>query len=84
VRQRADLLERAIEYCNTDLGALVDLDGDFTAEQAKSAYKKKARQMHPDQGGSTAAFQALNAAAEVLCDPEALQTWKAERAWYLG
>jgi curved DNA-binding protein CbpA len=42
---------------------------DATAEQIKSAYRKKAAVMHPDRGGTVAGFQRLQEAHATLSDP---------------
>jgi curved DNA-binding protein len=42
---------------------------DANPEQIKSAYRKMAAKHHPDRGGDTAAFQNVQAAYEILSDP---------------
>jgi len=39
-------------------------------EEIKSAYRKLASKHHPDKGGDTATFQKIQAAYEILSDPE--------------
>lgn len=51
-----------------DLYGVLGVARDATPEQIKTAYRAKAKQLHPDHGGGTAAFAALSAAYEVLSD----------------
>lgn len=41
-----------------------------TAAEIKAAYRTRAMTLHPDQGGSVAAFTELQAAYEILIDPD--------------
>jgi len=41
-----------------------------TAAQIKSAHRRLARRHHPDTGGDPLLFKAIQAAADVLGDPE--------------
>lgn len=41
-----------------------------TPDEIKTAYRKLASKHHPDKGGDTATFQAIQAAYEILSDPE--------------
>ncbi|MFA5843921.1 MAG: molecular chaperone DnaJ [Coriobacteriia bacterium] len=41
-----------------------------TADEVKKAFRRAARKHHPDTGGSEEAFKEVNAAYEVLSDPE--------------
>jgi curved DNA-binding protein CbpA len=43
---------------------------DATDKEIKAAYRKRAREVHPDFGGSAAEASAVNEAAEVLLDPQ--------------
>jgi DnaJ-class molecular chaperone len=43
---------------------------DATADQIKHAYRKLASQHHPDRGGDTKAFQEIQAAYDMLSDPQ--------------
>jgi DnaJ-class molecular chaperone len=42
---------------------------DFTATELKQAFRTMSRANHPDKGGSTARFQAIATAHDVLSDP---------------
>src|ERR1700744_4857199 len=44
--------------------------GDAAPEDIKQAYRRKSMQHHPDRGGDASTQQALNAAFDVLSDPE--------------
>lgn len=46
-----------------------------TADEIKRAYRKLASQHHPDKGGDTAMFQKVQAAYDVLSDPEKRQQY---------
>lgn len=43
---------------------------DAPPEAIRAAYRKKARQHHPDKGGKVAEFQNIQVAYDVLSDPE--------------
>ena len=43
---------------------------DAPPEAIRAAYRKKARQHHPDKGGNVAEFQSIQVAYDVLSDPE--------------
>jgi molecular chaperone DnaJ len=43
---------------------------DATADQIKQAYRKLASRHHPDRGGDTKTFQEIQAAYDVLSDPQ--------------
>lgn len=51
-----------------------------SAAEVKAAYRTKAREFHPDAGGAASAFVELQAAYDVLSDPERRATWQAEYA----
>lgn len=53
-----------------DLYDLLDLPRDASAEDVKRAYRRKAREHHPDAGGDEEAFKAVTHAYQVLSDAE--------------
>lgn len=50
-----------------------------SAEEIKRAYRKLASQHHPDKGGDTAKFQAIQTAYDTLADTDRRQRYDAER-----
>ena len=48
----------------------LDLDRSAPQEAIRAAYRKKAREHHPDKGGDVAKFQEIQAAYDTLSDPE--------------
>ena len=48
----------------------LDLDRNAPPEAIRAAYRKKAREHHPDKGGDVAKFQEIQAAYDTLSDPE--------------
>ncbi|WP_336249573.1 J domain-containing protein [Stomatohabitans albus] len=54
-----------------DLYAILGVSQDATEEELKKAYRKKSRELHPDTGGDEDAFKELQAAYEVLKNPQA-------------
>jgi molecular chaperone DnaJ len=53
-----------------DLYELLDLPRHATTEEVKRAYRRKAREHHPDAGGDEEAFKQVTHAYQVLSDPE--------------
>ncbi len=53
-----------------DLYAVLDVRPDAQAEDIKRAYRRKAREHHPDAGGDAERFKEVTHAYEVLSDPE--------------
>jgi DnaJ-class molecular chaperone len=51
-----------------------------TPEEIKRAYRKLASQHHPDRGGDTATFQTIQAAYDVVSDPDRRAQYDHERA----
>jgi molecular chaperone DnaJ len=54
-----------------DLYEILGVSRDATDEELKRAYRRKARALHPDQGGDEESFKELTAAYEVLHNPQA-------------
>ena len=54
----------------SDLYQLLDLPADASVEDVKRAYRRKAREHHPDTGGDEETFKAVTHAYQVLSDPE--------------
>jgi molecular chaperone DnaJ len=53
-----------------DLYQLLDLPPEASADDVKRAYRRKAREHHPDAGGDEETFKAVTHAYQVLSDPE--------------
>lgn len=52
---------------------ILDLSSSAPSDEIRSAYRRKAKELHPDRNpgaGATAQFQKVQAAYEVLSDPE--------------
>ncbi len=58
-----------------DYYATLGVDRGATAADIKQAYRRLANQHHPDKGGSTEQFQAIEEAYRVLSDPAARQDY---------
>jgi molecular chaperone DnaJ len=54
-----------------DLYEVLGVSKDATEADIKRAYRTRARELHPDQGGDEEAFKELTAAYEVLKNPQA-------------
>jgi len=54
----------------TELYEILEIPVTATQEEIKKAYRKKAVQHHPDKGGDQEMFKKLNAAYEILSNPE--------------
>ena len=52
-----------------DLYKLLGIDRGATEAEIREAYRRRARETHPDVGGDAAEFQAVQAAYETLSDP---------------
>jgi len=48
----------------------LEVDKDADAKEIKKAYRRLSRQHHPDKGGDEHKFKEINAAYEILSDPE--------------
>ena len=55
---------------HVDLYEVLGIDRSATADDIRTAYRQRARETHPDAGGLPGEFQAVQAAWEVLGDPE--------------
>ena len=53
-----------------DLYEILGVGRDASEEDLKRAYRRKARELHPDQGGDEESFKELTAAYEVLRNPQ--------------
>lgn len=53
----------------TDPYRLLEIAADANDEQIKAAYRRRARALHPDQGGDADAFVTLQRACDLLLDP---------------
>jgi DnaJ-class molecular chaperone len=54
----------------TNLYVILGIDRTATPEEIKLAYRKRAKQTHPDHGGSSKEFADVNRANQVLSDPK--------------
>lgn len=54
----------------SDLYAVLDVGRDASPDDIKRAYRRKAREHHPDAGGDEERFKQVTRAYEVLSDPE--------------
>ena len=65
-----------------NLYAVLGLSVRATPQQIKAAHRTKAREAHPDRGGSAEHFAEVQRAYEVLSDPQRRQEWEATyQAW---
>lgn len=53
-----------------DLYDLLGVPQDASPDDIKKAYRRRARELHPDAGGDEERFKAVQAAYQVLSDPE--------------
>ena len=58
-----------------DLYDELGVTGDATADDIKAAYRAQAKKLHPDAGGDSEKFGALQKAYDVLSDPERRQRY---------
>jgi molecular chaperone DnaJ len=76
------------DWFEKDFYAVLGVDSDATADEVKKAYRKLARQHHPDaNAGDPAAerrFKEIGEAYQVLSDPEQRQQYDAVRAMARG
>lgn len=52
-----------------NLYSVLGVSHDATDEQLRSAYRRRSRLTHPDQGGDAVAFRAVESAFRILSDP---------------
>lgn len=52
-----------------DLYSVLGVTPDATADEIRAAYRRRARETHPDTGGNAAEFHAVQVAWEILGDP---------------
>ena len=52
-----------------DYYKILNIDKTATADDIKSAFKKKAMHCHPDKGGNADEFKKVNEAYQILSDP---------------
>lgn len=55
---------------HADLYEVLGVDRSASTDDVRAAYRQRARETHPDAGGQPGEFQAVQAAWEVLGDPE--------------
>lgn len=55
----------------SDLYDLLDVSRDASPDEIKRAYRRKAREHHPDAGGDESTFKQVTHAYQVLSDPQA-------------
>jgi hypothetical protein len=67
-----------------DLYEVLGVDRSASADDVRSAYRQRARETHPDAGGDVGAFQTVQAAWEVLGDPERRRAYDRTGARPLG
>lgn len=58
-----------------DYYKILDIDNTATADDIKSAFKKKAMHCHPDKGGNADEFKKVNEAYQILSDPHKRQSY---------
>ncbi|HEY7680551.1 MAG TPA: DnaJ domain-containing protein, partial [Terriglobia bacterium] len=63
-----------------DYYSILKVSSNATPEKIRAAYRRLAKQRHPDAGGSAAEFRALQEAYAILSDPESRRKYDAQRA----
>ena len=59
-----------VRWLFRQLSVILQVDKSATATDIKKAYRKLAVKLHPDKGGDEQQFKEVNAAYEILSDPE--------------
>ena len=76
------------DWFEKDFYAVLGISPDASADEVKKAYRKLARQHHPDanpgDAGAEARFKEVGEAYSVLSDPEQRQQYDAVRAMARG
>lgn len=62
-----------------DYYELLDVDASASHDQIRTAYRRLARQLHPDAGGNAGVFRLVREAFETLSDPIACSHYDAVR-----
>ncbi len=62
-----------------DYYELLDVDASASHDQIRVAYRRLARQLHPDAGGNAGLFRLVREAFETLSDPAARSYYDAVR-----
>ena len=62
-----------------DYYRVLGVSEDASREDLERAYRSEARKRHPDGGGSEEEMKSLNAAHDILSDPETRKAYDAER-----
>ena len=64
----------------TNYYSVLDVERTATPPEVKAAYRAKAREAHPDRGGSAERFAAVQRAYDVLSDDTQRAEWEASYA----
>lgn len=65
-----------------DYYSVIGVSANADEEELRAAYRSRARQLHPDLGGSAEAMKLLNHAYEVLSQPSARRAYDSQRMTY--
>ncbi len=75
--KEARLLAQKHHAASTNAYQILDVDKNANAAQIRKAYLKKVKAAHTDRGGDKDAMQELNAARDVLKEPESRRVYDA-------